>query len=138
MPSPDGPSLACVTGSSRSPPGNCNEYSDMNHSLAYGSRSPRVCHGSLGAGPAAGPLRTPPRPAQPRPSGPRNSPVPIADRPPVLGRRARLRAARARRGLPVYAIAEGDEKPLRYPVMFRSVQLVVINKIDLLPQLDFD
>jgi hypothetical protein len=38
----------------------------------------------------------------------------------------------------VYAIAEGDEKPLRYPVMFRSVQLVVINKIDLLPQLDFD
>jgi hydrogenase nickel incorporation protein HypB len=38
----------------------------------------------------------------------------------------------------VYAITEGEEKPLKYPVMFRSVDLVVVNKIDLLPYLDFD
>jgi hydrogenase nickel incorporation protein HypB len=38
----------------------------------------------------------------------------------------------------VYAITEGEEKPLKYPVMFRSVQVVLINKIDLLPHLDFD
>jgi hydrogenase nickel incorporation protein HypB len=38
----------------------------------------------------------------------------------------------------VYSITEGEEKPLKYPVMFRSVDLVVINKIDLLPHLDFD
>jgi hydrogenase nickel incorporation protein HypB len=38
----------------------------------------------------------------------------------------------------VYAVTEGEEKPLKYPVMFRSVDLVVINKLDLLPYLDFD
>jgi hydrogenase nickel incorporation protein HypB len=38
----------------------------------------------------------------------------------------------------VYAITEGEEKPLKYPVMFRSVDAVVINKMDLLPHLDFD
>lgn len=38
----------------------------------------------------------------------------------------------------VYSIAEGEEKPLKYPVMFRSCSLVVVNKIDLLPFLDFD
>ncbi|MBV8994960.1 MAG: hydrogenase nickel incorporation protein HypB [Pseudonocardiales bacterium] len=38
----------------------------------------------------------------------------------------------------VYAVTEGEEKPLKYPVMFRAVDLVVINKIDLLPYLDFD
>jgi hydrogenase nickel incorporation protein HypB len=38
----------------------------------------------------------------------------------------------------VYAITEGEEKPLKYPVMFRSCDLVVINKVDLLPYLDFD
>ncbi|MHB9863571.1 hydrogenase nickel incorporation protein HypB [Streptomyces sp. YIM S03343] len=38
----------------------------------------------------------------------------------------------------VYSVTEGEEKPLKYPVMFRSVNLVVINKIDLLPHLDFD
>ncbi|MDQ1288929.1 MAG: hydrogenase nickel incorporation protein HypB [Actinomycetota bacterium] len=38
----------------------------------------------------------------------------------------------------VYAITEGEEKPLKYPVMFRAVDLVVVNKIDLLPHLDFD
>jgi hydrogenase nickel incorporation protein HypB len=38
----------------------------------------------------------------------------------------------------VYSITEGEEKPLKYPVMFRSADLVIINKIDLLPHLDFD
>ncbi|MHB1740166.1 MAG: hydrogenase nickel incorporation protein HypB, partial [Actinomycetes bacterium] len=38
----------------------------------------------------------------------------------------------------VYAVTEGEEKPLKYPVMFRSVDLVLINKIDLLPHLDVD
>jgi hydrogenase nickel incorporation protein HypB len=38
----------------------------------------------------------------------------------------------------VYSITEGEEKPLKYPVMFRSANLVLVNKIDLLPHLDFD
>jgi hydrogenase nickel incorporation protein HypB len=38
----------------------------------------------------------------------------------------------------VYAITEGEEKPLKYPVMFRSCELVVVNKMDLLPYLGFD
>ncbi len=38
----------------------------------------------------------------------------------------------------VYAITEGEEKPLKYPVMFRAVDVVVVNKLDLLPHLDFD
>ncbi len=38
----------------------------------------------------------------------------------------------------VYAVTEGEEKPLKYPVMFRSTDVVVVNKIDLLPHLDFD
>jgi len=38
----------------------------------------------------------------------------------------------------VYAVTEGEEKPLKYPVMFRSCGLVVVNKVDLLPYLDFD
>ncbi len=38
----------------------------------------------------------------------------------------------------VYAITEGEEKPLKYPVMFRSADVIVVNKIDLLPHLNFD
>ena len=38
----------------------------------------------------------------------------------------------------VYAITEGEDKPLKYPVMFRSVSVVVVNKTDLAPYLDFD
>ena len=38
----------------------------------------------------------------------------------------------------VYAITEGEEKPLKYPVMFRTCGLVVVNKTDLLPYLGFD
>ena len=42
------------------------------------------------------------------------------------------------RKLMVYAVTEGEDKPLKYPVMFRSVEAVVVNKVDLLPYLDFD
>ena len=38
----------------------------------------------------------------------------------------------------VSAVTEGEDKPLKYPLMFRTCELVVINKIDLLPHLDFD
>jgi hydrogenase nickel incorporation protein HypB len=38
----------------------------------------------------------------------------------------------------VYSITEGEEKPLKYPVMFRSCGLVLVNKVDLLPYLGFD
>jgi hydrogenase nickel incorporation protein HypB len=36
----------------------------------------------------------------------------------------------------VCSITEGEDKPLKYPLMFRSCELVVINKLDLLPHLD--
>lgn len=42
------------------------------------------------------------------------------------------------RKMMVYAVTEGEDKPLKYPVMFRSVEAVAVNKIDLLPYLDFD
>lgn len=38
----------------------------------------------------------------------------------------------------VFAVTEGEEKPLKYPVMFRATDVVVVNKVDLLPHLDFD
>jgi hydrogenase nickel incorporation protein HypB len=38
----------------------------------------------------------------------------------------------------VCSVTEGEDKPLKYPLMFRACDLVVVNKIDLLPHLDFD
>src|SRR5581483_7641382 len=38
----------------------------------------------------------------------------------------------------VSSVAEGEDKPLKYPLMFRASELVLVNKIDLLPYLDFD
>lgn len=38
----------------------------------------------------------------------------------------------------VFSVTEGEEKPLKYPVMFRAADVVAVNKIDLLPHLDFD
>src|SRR5947209_221810 len=38
----------------------------------------------------------------------------------------------------VCSVTEGEDKPMKYPLMFRACELVVINKIDLLPHLDFD
>jgi hydrogenase nickel incorporation protein HypB len=36
------------------------------------------------------------------------------------------------------SVTEGEDKPLKYPVMFRHADLVVLTKTDLLPVLDFD
>ncbi len=38
----------------------------------------------------------------------------------------------------VCSVTEGEDKPLKYPLMFRTCDLILINKIDLLPHLDFD
>ena len=38
----------------------------------------------------------------------------------------------------VCSVAEGEDKPLKYPLMFRTCELICVNKIDLLPHLDFD
>jgi hydrogenase nickel incorporation protein HypB len=38
----------------------------------------------------------------------------------------------------VCAVTEGEDKPLKYPLMFRTCELVIVNKIDLLPHLEFD
>jgi hydrogenase nickel incorporation protein HypB len=38
----------------------------------------------------------------------------------------------------VASVTEGEDKPLKYPLMFRTCDVVLINKIDLLPHLDFD
>jgi hydrogenase nickel incorporation protein HypB len=37
----------------------------------------------------------------------------------------------------VSSVAEGDDKPGKYPLMFRTCELVVVNKIDLLEHVDF-
>lgn len=36
------------------------------------------------------------------------------------------------------SITEGDDKPKKYPLMFRESRLLILNKIDLLPNVDFD
>jgi hydrogenase nickel incorporation protein HypB len=46
-----------------------------------------------------------------------------------LGERAKIVVA---------SITEGEDKPIKYPHMFRASQLLLLNKIDLLPHLDFD
>jgi hydrogenase nickel incorporation protein HypB len=38
----------------------------------------------------------------------------------------------------VLSVTEGEDKPLKYPHMFRAAELLLINKIDLLPYLQFD
>jgi hydrogenase nickel incorporation protein HypB len=38
----------------------------------------------------------------------------------------------------VLSVTEGEDKPLKYPKMFRNARYAVINKIDLLPYVDFD
>jgi hydrogenase nickel incorporation protein HypB len=38
----------------------------------------------------------------------------------------------------VFSVTEGEDKPLKYPKMFREARYAVLNKMDLLPHLDFD
>src|SRR3954464_64624 len=38
----------------------------------------------------------------------------------------------------VSSVTEGEDKPLKYPLMFRSCELVLVNKVDLLAHLDYD
>ncbi|HEY8537252.1 MAG TPA: hydrogenase nickel incorporation protein HypB [Steroidobacteraceae bacterium] len=38
----------------------------------------------------------------------------------------------------VLSVTEGEDKPLKYPDMFRAASLMLLNKCDLLPHLDFD
>ena len=38
----------------------------------------------------------------------------------------------------VFSVTEGEDKPLKYPKMFRMASYAVLNKIDLLPHLEFD
>ena len=38
----------------------------------------------------------------------------------------------------VLSVTEGEDKPLKYPDMFHAASLMLLNKIDLLPYLDFD
>ncbi|WP_367607101.1 hydrogenase nickel incorporation protein HypB [Legionella sp. W05-934-2] len=42
------------------------------------------------------------------------------------------------RRIVILSVTEGENKPLKYPDMFRIADLVLISKIDLLPYIDFD
>jgi len=38
----------------------------------------------------------------------------------------------------VLSVTEGEDKPAKYPLMFRECEVALLNKIDLLPYLDYD
>lgn len=38
----------------------------------------------------------------------------------------------------ILSVTEGEDKPIKYPDMFRAASLMLLNKIDLLPYLDYD
>jgi hydrogenase nickel incorporation protein HypB len=38
----------------------------------------------------------------------------------------------------ILSVTEGEDKPLKYPDMFHASDLMILNKIDLLPYVDFD
>lgn len=38
----------------------------------------------------------------------------------------------------VFSVTEGEDKPIKYPDMFAAADLMLINKVDLIPYLDFD
>ena len=38
----------------------------------------------------------------------------------------------------VFSVTEGEDKPLKYPKMFRTAHYAVLNKVDLLPYVPFD
>lgn len=44
----------------------------------------------------------------------------------------------AAKNVMILSVPEGDDKPLKYPLMFEICDVVLINKIDVLPYFDFD
>lgn len=42
------------------------------------------------------------------------------------------------KNMTILSVPEGHDKPLKYPLMYETCQLLVINKIDVLPYFDFD
>uniref|UniRef100_A0A7C3E928 Hydrogenase accessory protein HypB n=1 Tax=Gracilinema caldarium TaxID=215591 RepID=A0A7C3E928_9SPIR len=44
----------------------------------------------------------------------------------------------AARSMMILSVPEGDDKPLKYPVMFQKVDAILVNKIDTLPLFDFN
>ena len=38
----------------------------------------------------------------------------------------------------IFSVTEGEDKPLKYPDMFRAAEIMILNKTDLLPHVDFD
>jgi hydrogenase nickel incorporation protein HypB len=38
----------------------------------------------------------------------------------------------------VLSVTEGEDKPLKYPQMFHAADVMLLNKTDLLPHIDFD
>jgi hydrogenase nickel incorporation protein HypB len=44
----------------------------------------------------------------------------------------------AAKNVTILSVPEGDDKPLKYPLMYQVCGLVIINKIDVMPYFDFD
>ncbi|MGD2064116.1 MAG: hydrogenase nickel incorporation protein HypB, partial [Nitrospirota bacterium] len=38
----------------------------------------------------------------------------------------------------ILSVTEGEDKPLKYPDMFAAADIMVVNKVDLLPYVEFD
>jgi hydrogenase nickel incorporation protein HypB len=38
----------------------------------------------------------------------------------------------------IMSVTEGEDKPLKYPHMFRAANAMILSKVDLLPHLEFD
>jgi hydrogenase nickel incorporation protein HypB len=43
-----------------------------------------------------------------------------------------------RRKVVIFSVTEGEDKPLKYPTMFGAAAIMILNKIDLLPYVEFD
>ena len=56
----------------------------------------------------------------------------------LLERTIREHAAREAATKRDFYVTEGEDKPVKYPHMFQATDMVIVNKIDLLPHLDFD
>lgn len=44
----------------------------------------------------------------------------------------------AMRNVAILSVPEGDDKPLKYPMMFEKVDALIVNKIDVMPYFDFN